>query len=186
MKKTIFVESSLREVRLNLCKVRLNEASKRLFTHFCSFVLVFTQILPSVNSRWFQLSGYDPSARSSFVLLHLPSTETRRMHSSRMRTVRCSDRLEGDGVCLPRGVYVLEACLPESVCLARVYTPSPADRFLDRSLWNIAVVADGNNSIVFMSPSVGQKLLFTSLQESYIRLLLITDLKVSVCPQSAL
>ena len=53
-----------------------------------------------------------------------------RMHSSRMRTVRCSSRLLG-GVC-PGGLSAQGGCLPQ--CMLG-HTSPPVDRILDTRLW---------------------------------------------------
>ena len=63
--------------------------------------------------------------------------EKTRMHSSKMRTVRCSGRLgRGGGVCLG------------GVSARGVYTPHTVDRILDTHLWkhylSTTTVADGN------------------------------------------
>ena len=98
-------------------------------------------------------------------------TFTTRMHSSRMRNVRCSSRLPGGGVsaypggvCLPGGVWLpgdvclggRGRCLPRrvsiclgGVCLPRgVYTSLFVDRILDTRLWKYYLsatsFADGN------------------------------------------
>ena len=66
-------------------------------------------------------------------------TETR-MHSSRMRTVRCSSRLLGRGGVLPRGVSARHRVCPG------VYTSRP---WTDRHLWkhnlSATTVTDGKN-----------------------------------------
>ena len=56
------------------------------------------------------------------------------MHSSRMRTIRCSGRLRGVclGRCLPRGVSAW-GCLPRGVCPGGVWqTTAPVNRITDR------------------------------------------------------
>ena len=62
-----------------------------------------------------------------------------RMHSSRMRTVRCSGHLGG------RGSVCLEGCLPGGCLPGRgVYTPLWTDRHLWKHNLSITTVADGN------------------------------------------
>ena len=50
------------------------------------------------------------------MLLSLGKTSPTRMHSSRMRTVRCSSRLLGGGGCLPGGVCIT-ACTEADIPL---------------------------------------------------------------------
>ena len=76
-------------------------------------------------------SSHHASETMEFVI------ETR-MHSIRMRTVRCSGRLGGgaQGCVCPGECVCLGGCLPRGVCLPRgsVHHHTPMDRILDTCL----------------------------------------------------
>ena len=104
-----------------------------------------------------------------------------RMHSSRMRTIRCSSRLLGGmstrgGGCLPRGGLCLPGvcvCLPRGACLpGGCLADTPVDRMTDRckTLPCRNYVVDGNYASASVSHLVASERYHCNLP---IRLVLI-------------
>ena len=103
----------------------------------------------------------------SFYLMNRAMITFRtRMHSSRMRTVRCSNHLGGGGTCRPSecGIYPGGRCLPRE-CLSRVcllgvsvpYTLPNVNRITD-ACENITLpqknISDGKNPISVPYPTL--------------------------------
>ena len=92
------------------------------------------------------------------------------MHSSRMRTVRCSSRLLGEGVsvggCLPRGkgVMSVQGCIP-----ACTEADTPMDRIFDTRLWKHYLAATSLRPVITHSwVSVHSKEIFKGTKDLFV------------------